>query len=133
MDVSLRYRLLMKSITVKNKLSILLGIFLLISPLGILRYDSIATKAIENELAQYNDQEETISFTAKITEDPDQRIKNTQIIVQPEEILDGKILITLDSFSGYQYDDKIIVTGMLKAPVVFDDFNYEEFLAKDCC
>lgn len=115
----------------KHRMIALIGIFLIVSPLGILRYDSIATKAIENELAQYNDKEETISFTARITEDPDQRIKNTQITVQPDDISDGKILITLDSFSGYQYDDKVKVTGMLRAPVVFDDFNYGEFLAKD--
>jgi len=115
----------------KQRMIAFVGIFLIVSTLGILRYDSNATKAIENELAQYNDQEETISFIARITKDPDQRIKNTQITVQPDEVSDGKVLITLDSFSGYQYDDKVKVTGVLKAPVVFDDFNYGEFLAKD--
>jgi len=115
----------------KHKKLAFVGIFLIASFTGILRYDMVETKANENELAQYNDQEETISFIARITEDPDERIKNTQITVRPDEVADGKILITLDSFSDYRYGDTIRLTGQLQAPVVFDDFNYGEFLAKD--
>ena len=56
--------------------------------------------------------------------------KSVKIEIRPQGFAE-KILITTAKYPQYRYGDKIEVTGTLKEPAVFEDFNYREYLAKD--
>ena len=84
-----------------------------------------------NELVQYNDQEEKIVFVGTIVEDPDRRISSIRIVVKPDELAQAKILITMPEDLDFQYGNSLKISGFLRTPVIFDDFNYQEFLIKD--
>ncbi|MDX9893384.1 MAG: ComEC/Rec2 family competence protein [Patescibacteria group bacterium] len=72
-----------------------------------------------------------LSFRAQIAEEPDIRLNQTKLTLQPLEIISEKILVTTNLYPQYQYGDEIIVGGRLKIPQPFDDFAYDRYLAKD--
>jgi len=40
-------------------------------------------------------------------------------------------LVTANRYPEYQYGDKLKITGKLKTPLEFEDFNYKDYLKKD--
>ncbi len=42
-----------------------------------------------------------------------------------------RVLVTYWKYPEYEYGDRLKITGELKEPKVFNDFNYKEYLAKD--
>lgn len=82
-----------------------------------------------------------ITFEGIILEKPEERMKNTRIIVESQEIIDdndfktsvrGKVLITLPVGVNFDYGDKIKVTGKLQTPQKFtEDFDWPEYLRKE--
>jgi len=115
----------------RYRISVYVGIFLIVAVMGVLRYETVDRRAIDNELVPYNDQEEKIVFVGTIVEDPDRRISSIRIVVKPDELAQAKILITMPEDLDFQYGDSLKISGFLSTPVVFDDFNYQEFLIKD--
>ncbi len=99
--------------------------------LGIWRYQTIELRAVQDAeaITLYENQE--VEFQARVVRAPEKRLSSMHVVVRPEFVPDGRILlITRESFDA-QYADVLVLRGKLEQPGVFEDFNYKEFLAKD--
>lgn len=117
-----------------NKNLVVVGFCLVFLVLGIWRREVADSKI-------FYPQENNITFSGVVTEEPKVRSGNTKLVVQVESV-DGnsslesslrgtRVLVTTDVYPKYQYGDKLKVKGKLKAPPEFEDFNYKNYLAKD--
>lgn len=116
------------SISRSNLEIIVIGFCLLILAGGIVRHQLVLTDDITEEIAKYYDQE--VSLKGIIVSEPEKRINHQKLQFKTERI-PGKILITTELLPEYEYGDEIEVKGELKQPVEFEDFNYQQYLAKD--
>ena len=64
----------------------------------------------------------------KIIKEPTIKSSSIQYIISTEI---GKILITAPNYPEYFYGDILKIQGKLQFPTVFEDFNYQQYLAKD--
>jgi len=106
--------------------------------LGVLHYQifnlGIAIK--NNSLKEY--QEKEITLVGKILTEPDIREKSVQLLVNAQNLIigkdiietSGKILVKANKYPEYNYADVLLLTGLLKIPEEFEDFNYKDYLAK---
>ncbi len=93
----------------------------------------------KGEVAEFNDKNQEITLLGYIYKQPDERSNNTKLFIKTTGIktenkakkISGKILITLSRYPKYKYGEELIITGKLKTPTVFEDFNYKGYLAKD--
>lgn len=67
-------------------------------------------------------------FIGKIIKEPDRRSDNTKLTLETEQ---SRILVTVGNYPEYNYGDVLEIKGELQEPMVFEDFNYKEYLAKD--
>jgi len=118
--------LIIFSSILKKKKLIIFGFFILFISLGIYRHQ-VSIFDI-NSLNNYYDKE--IMLEGVIVEEPERRIDKVQIQIKNKDI-PGKILITTELYPKYNYGDKLKITGKLQKPIIFDDFNYRSYLAKD--
>lgn len=102
---------------------------------GICWYQRVEFESKDNKLKDLNDKQEEIILIGIVSEEPDLKENNTKLTVDNIEIgyeeIEGKILITARKYPEYQYGDKLKITGLLKTPATFEDFNYQNYLAKD--
>lgn len=110
--------------TIKRKR--IFGLCLLVLIGGVLRYQFRLADA--DEIDQYYDQE--LTFQGVIVEEPERRIDQTKLQIKNENI-PGKILVTTELYPTHHYGDKLEITGKLRKPAQFDDFDYQEYLVKD--
>ena len=80
----------------------------------------------KSPLSENNDTD--FVFIGKVIKEPDIRDTNTKLTIQADN---GRVLVTVAKFPEYKYGDVLEIAGELKTPVVFDDFNYKNYLAKD--
>ncbi|MCX6764767.1 MAG: ComEC/Rec2 family competence protein [Candidatus Nealsonbacteria bacterium] len=123
----------------KNKRLAVLGFCSFFAILGAWHYQITMEKISNNDFIKYNDKEESIILIGKTGKEADIReksinleIKSDYILINNEKIkVSGKVLITASRYPVYNYGDELEVTGKLKTPMVFEGFNYKDFLAKD--
>ena len=72
--------------------------------------------------------DEKITFVGRIIKEPDKRSNNTKLTIQTEQ---GRVLVTTRKYPEYKYGDELVIIGKLQTPTVFEDFNYQGYLAKD--
>jgi len=104
------------------------GFCLLVLAGGIIRYQSVLTDDIIKEITGYYDQE--IVFNGIIIEEPEKRINQQKFQVESKDI-PGKILVTTELYPEYNYGDELEISGKLREPAQFEDFDYQQYLAKD--
>jgi competence protein ComEC len=90
--------------------------------------NSLTIKLESQELKKYFNKE--VNLIGVVVQEPDKGEKTTKLIVQPVNAKE-KILITKWPYPQYEYGDKLKITGLLKEPQFFEDFNYKDYLAKD--
>ena len=120
----------------KHKLPMFLGFCLIFILFGILRYQTASFNIRNSSLKQHNEQE--IILTGKILSEPDIRENSIYLtvgadkIIVGEEIIEtsGKILVKVRKYPEYNYADILLLSGQLKTPQEFEDFNYKDYLAK---
>lgn len=106
---------------------------------GTLYYQFREFNIRNNELCKYNDTNQQITLYGIVSKEPDIRndkikleIRVKQLIINDKNIeISGKVLVTANRYSKYNYRDNLEITGDLKAPQVFEDFNYEGYLNKE--
>ncbi len=106
----------------RKKLAVV-GFCLLFLVLGIWRHQAALSKIIYPE-------EQSIVFTAKAVKEPDIRVDNIKLTVESEDV-PGRVLLTVGRYPEYQYGDELKISGKLQTPHEFEDFNYQDYLAKD--
>ena len=115
----------------KSKL-IYFGFLLALGVLVFWRYGVVMDKLENSELKQYNNTEEEIELFGKVIKEPDVRETNTKLTIKTARgRASGKLLVTVGRYPEYKYGDELKITGELQTPVVFDDFNYKNYLLKD--
>ncbi len=120
----------------REKKIMVIGLCLLIFAGGIVRHQH-AVKTF-SDLARYNDMGEMI-LTGTVLQDPDERLKSTQLTIHVEKILlgaeeieiDGKMRVTAQPHPTYRYGDVLRLHGRLETPAELGDFDYGGYLAKD--
>ena len=104
------------------------GFCLLCLTLGVMRFQ-IAEFTIKNDtLRKLNDSPNKMTLVGAITDEPDVRDAMQKLKVKIQESI---VLVTTNIYTKYHYLDTVAVTGKLKTPIVFDDFNYQNYLLKD--
>jgi len=92
----------------------------------------------EKSLATYNDAG-WVTLEGVVVGEPDEREYRTNLRVQAERLtlpsgddldVDGLVLVKADRFPRRQYGDRVLVSGMLETPPVFEEFSYREYLAR---
>ena len=114
----------------KYKKFAVIGFCLLFLVVGIWRHQSVEIQISKSKLQIYNDREETITLIGVVVKEADIREKTIKLTIEPEE-MKGKILLTTNRYPEYQYGDELKITGYLKTPQEFEDFNYRDYLAKE--
>jgi len=122
--------ILLISVLWSYKRFVIIGFCILFLIAGIWRHQQAELKMTNNELRRLNDLDQKITFVGIVTKEPDIREKSVKLTVKPENI-NGKVLVTINRYPEYQYGDKLKITGKLKTPQVFEDFNYKDYLKKD--
>lgn len=107
--------------------ALVFGFCMLMLVLGMMRLQ-ISQFTIENDpLRQRNDKPEKTTFIGQIIDEPDVRDLSEKLKVT---IKNSTVLVTTGR-GEYQYLDTIKITGKLKTPAEFQDFNYKHYLLKD--
>jgi len=120
-----------------SKRSLIVAALCLIALLGgALRFPSSLPKLDEHSLCFYNDKG-VVEVQGMVAEEPDIRSTFCQLKFAAQEIdidgtrnkITGTVLIRAPRYPGYHYGDVLQVTGELKTPEPFDDFDYKSYLA----
>ena len=113
----------------KKKFAII-GFCVLFLVLGITRFQISEFRFVQDEVSKLNDSPEKITLIGQVMNEPDIR-DNFQKLKLKIENTKSVVLVTVNRYPEYSYLDKVKITGKLKTPEVFDDFNYQEYLLKD--
>jgi len=120
----------------KRKKAVVVGFCLIFLFLGIWRHQFVEERIKSSKLVMYNNLEEDFVLIGTVVKEPDIREKNAGLIIKPEKVNNkkfkenGRVLAVINRYPEYQYGDKLKIVGKLKAPPVFNDFNYKNYLKK---
>lgn len=106
------------------------GFCILFLVLGIMRFQISQFTIASDTIRKFNDQPPKITLTGQITDEPDVRdtLQKLKVKINGTKSI---ILVTAGQENKYHYLDTIKIIGKLKTPVVFEDFNYKNYLLKD--
>ena len=113
-----------------NRYLVVLGFCVLFVVLGIARLQISEFNAENDKLIKFNNNPEKIILTGKIINEPDIRSSYQKLKLKIKN-MESVVLVTVGSYPKYSYLDEIKVTGYLKTPPEFEDFNYKNYLLKD--
>ena len=113
-----------------NRYLVVLGFCVLFLVLGIARLQISEFNAENDKLIKFNNNPEKIILTGKIINEPDIRSSYQKLKLKINN-MESVVLVTVGSYPKYSYLDEIKVTGYLKTPPEFEDFNYKNYLLKD--
>jgi len=127
-------------IFIKFKKLVTITLCVLFLFVGIWRHQIAELRIINDEMRKYNNYPKSITLSGVVTKEPEIK-DNTQLTIEVESIngllesefqnLKKRILIITDKYPNYEYGDRLKITGKLKTPENFSDFNYKDYLAKD--
>ena len=104
---------------------VVLGFLLLLVFVGMARHS-----VFENKIPDPMPMQE-VSFLGIIAKEPERESRSTKVVVLPKGGTGGKVLVYTDPFAKLQKGDEITIQGQLTTPLVFEDFDYRSFLAKE--
>ena len=122
--------IIIASFFLNKKMYTIVGFCILFSVLGIVRFQVSEFTIANDALSKFNDGPDKITLIGQISAEPDIRDNSQKLKVRVTHEK-SIILITVQRYPEYKYLDKIKITGKLKTPAVFDNFNYKEYLMKD--
>ncbi|HAS27872.1 MAG TPA: DNA internalization-related competence protein ComEC/Rec2 [Dehalococcoidia bacterium] len=81
----------------------------------------------------------TVTVIGMISDDPDVRDGNTRLVIKSSFVetdegqreVEGKVLVFVPGYPAYSYGDVLMITGELKTPPVFEDFDYAAYLSHE--
>ncbi|NLV74538.1 MAG: DNA internalization-related competence protein ComEC/Rec2 [Chloroflexi bacterium] len=104
--------------------------------LGAWRFSLTIPLYDDTQLAYYH-ADTPLTVMGYICDDPRVRGASVQLQVCAESLQDeagehsvaGRLVVNASAFEGYRYGQRLKVSGILKEPPIFDDFDYREYLA----
>ncbi len=126
------------SFLVNKNFAVVAGFCVLVLVLGMMRFQITQFTIDNNQLRKLNDAPDKITLVGQISDQPDVREALQKLTVATQKMIvngksssiQGNVLVTVNT-GTYHYLDTILITGKLKTPAVFDDFNYKNYLLKD--
>lgn len=109
---------------------IIFGCCVLFFLAGVMRFEVAEFIMRTDPVKKFNDVPGKITLRGQIIDEPDLRASSQKLKVKIDAT-QSVILVTTNSFPVYQYLDEIKLTGQLKTPNQFGDFNYKHYLQKD--
>lgn len=113
----------------KVRIIALAGIFLF---LGIWRFNLNLPVINENHITSFHDR--SLSFTGIVKKEPDKRIDHFKLTIEEIKVnnnsVKGKVLVKANLYPEYHYGDKLEIYCELKQPGKFNDFDYDQYLAR---
>ncbi|MFH1412489.1 MAG: ComEC/Rec2 family competence protein [bacterium] len=113
----------------KIRITALIGCFLFI---GIWRVSLDLPQDSADKIWHYNGQE--VGLIGIVAKEPDIRQDKVQLTIKAEKLNDldlhGLVLASVNLYPQYNYGDRIYLLCDLKAPERFDDFAYDQYLAR---
>ncbi|QQG46038.1 MAG: ComEC family competence protein [Candidatus Niyogibacteria bacterium] len=94
---------------------------------GILRYEIKDNASVSSELQPIVGQK--VLLEGFVSDEPDERENSTRLILKTND--GDKILLVTNRYPEFSYGDILEVSGALKEPDSFSDFDYKAYLAKD--
>jgi competence protein ComEC len=119
-----------------RKTGVIACLCLLLATGGAIYYQSVLPATNPSNTLYYN--ETPVIIHGIVGQDPDVRDKNTRIRLESQMIntdgewreIKGTALLYVPRYPEYNYGDVLEVSGELKTPVNFADFDYAGYLAK---
>ncbi|MEW5960608.1 MAG: ComEC family competence protein [Chloroflexota bacterium] len=92
----------------------------------------------QNHVAFYNDRPGPVTITGLVADEPDVRDNYTNLRLRVDAIelagvarpVNGLVLVRAPRFPEYVYGDHLAVRGQLETPPIFEDFSYQDYLAR---
>lgn len=92
----------------------------------------------KDHIAFYNDSPAAVHLTGVVSAEPDVRDNYTNLRLNVESIeqdgrrrpVKGLVLVRAPRYPEWFYGDRLLVTGRLETPPVFEDFSYKDYLAR---
>ena len=122
--------LILISVLWRHKKIVVIGFSVLFLVLGIWRHQITEIRGTKSEIRNLNDRNEVTTLIGIVSKEPDIREKSIKLTIEVEN-KKGKVLVITNRYPEYQYGDKLKITGKLKTPQEFEDFNYKDYLKKD--
>jgi competence protein ComEC len=120
----------------QNKKLVVAGFCLMILAGGAVRTSQVLIT--ESSLKQYNDPPAgggEIVLIGVIVDEPDERSDSIRYKIVVKKVgkqkIIGNILLVAKKYPDYNYGDQLEISGKLKTPQNFEDFDYQKYLAKD--
>jgi competence protein ComEC len=103
---------------------------------GGIVYANFNTARLDAEQLQLQNDKETVAIEGTIISDPELRDTNEIFQLSANRLLrgntsidiSGKALVFTGKYPEYRYGDAVKITGTVKTPPVFDDFDYRGYL-----
>ena len=106
------------------------GFCLIFLVLGVARLQISEFAMASDRLSQLNGAPEKITLTGIIVAEPAVKTSSQKLKVKIDDVK-SVVLVTTHRYPEYKYLDAIQMTGKLKTPAAFLDFDYKNYLAKD--
>jgi len=116
------------SFLLNKNIYIIISFCVLFLVLGIIRFQISEFTIRNDKLSKLNNKPDEITLTGQITGEPDVRDNFQKLKVK---VGDSLVLVTMQRYPEYKYLDIIEITGKLKTPGIFENFNYKNYLMKD--
>lgn len=113
----------------KNNFTII-GFCVLFLILGVARFQVLEFNIANDAINRLNDIPQKITLTGQIIGEPDIRDSFQKLKIKIDN-LGSIVLVATNRYPEYEYLDSVKITGKLKTPKVFEDFNYKNYLMKD--
>ena len=112
---------------------IIFGACLIIFLLGNFRFQVANFFAENNAFLKYSNQK--ITILGIISNEPEINDNNAKLKIKVKYLngieIKGKVLVTVSKYNNFSYGDKLRITGILRVPPIFKDFNYRDYLKKE--
>ena len=104
---------------------------------SVLAYDRLPEN--DSSFINFFNDKGTVTVIGMISDDPDVRDGNTRLVIKSSFVetdegqreVEGKVLVFVPGYPAYSYGDVLMITGELKTPPVFEDFDYAAYLSHE--
>jgi len=101
-----------------------MGVLIVVAALGMAHYLNTA------KLPEPSLEPRDVSFIGRIVTLPERDEQTMKVVVEPIHSK-NRVLLFVSSFEELSQEDRVLVSGKLQSPTVFEDFNYPLYLAKE--
>lgn len=118
------------SFVADKNIFIILGFCLLFFVIGMVRLQIFEFNIANDKLSKLNDSPEKVTFNGQVIEEPDIRSSYQKLKVKVND-METIVLVATGRYPEYNYLDEVKISGKLKNPPEFEEFNYKNYLLKE--